>query len=43
MKKVSEKLLEDIKKQNVGRKVNFDYSDGRLSFPPGELRLKRES
>lgn len=41
VKRVSEKLLENIKEQNVGRKVNVDYSDGRLSFPTGELKLKR--
>ena len=43
MKRVSSKLLSEIQKQNVGNKVDLEYSNGKLSFPKGELKLKRDS
>lgn len=43
MKKVSSKLLSEIKEQNEGKKVNFEYLNGELFFPEGELNLKRNS
>lgn len=43
MKRISSKLLSEIQEQNVGNKVKLEYSNGKLSFPKGELKLKRNS
>lgn len=43
MKKVSSKLLSEIQEQNVGNKVNLQCSNGKISFPEGELKLKRNN
>lgn len=42
MERVSQKLLEDIQEQNVGKKVNLVYENGKLNFPKGELKLVRK-
>lgn len=41
IKRVSQKLLEDIQEQNVGKKVSLVYENGKLSFPEGALKLVR--
>lgn len=43
MERVGKKLLSAIQEQNVGNKVNLEYSNKKLSFPNGELKLKRNS
>lgn len=42
MIRVSEKLLENIREQNVGKKVKINYENGKLSFSKGELKLVRK-
>ena len=41
MKRISSKLLSEIKEQNVGNKIELEYLDGKIYFPKGELKLKR--